>query len=159
MEMKKIKMTLAMTAMVAGIAFVGCKDNKKVEETPTTEQTEQTEQEAMEAEHTSQNSLDWAGTYAGVTPCADCPGIETTIVLNDDNTFKATYVYQEKKEGTFEETGSFSWDDKGSVITLKDAKGEVLSVFKVQEGSLKQLSQDGTEVEGELAAHYVLTKK
>lgn len=156
--MKKVKMTLALTAMVAGIAFVGCKDNKTVEETPATEQTEQ-EAEYVDTEHTSQNSLDWNGTYVGVTPCADCPGIETTIVLNDDSTFKATYVYQEKKDGTFEEAGTFAWDDKGSVITLKDAKSEVLAVYQVREGSLKQLNLDGTEVEGELAAHYVLAKK
>lgn len=153
--MKKIKMTLALTAMVAGIAFVGCKDNKKVEETPATEQ----EAGYVDTEHTSQNSLDWAGTYVGVIPCADCPGIETTIVLNDDNSFKATYVYQEKKDGTFEEAGTFSWDDKGSVVTLKDAKGEVLAVYQVREGSLNQLNLDGTPVEGELAAHYVLAKK
>ncbi|HSH50375.1 MAG TPA: copper resistance protein NlpE N-terminal domain-containing protein, partial [Bacteroidales bacterium] len=27
--------------------------------------------------HTSEISLDWQGTYKGVLPCADCPGIET----------------------------------------------------------------------------------
>lgn len=155
--MKKVKMGLALAVMVAGIAFVGCKDNKKVEEQATEQTTEETEY--VDTEHTSQNSLDWSGTYVGVTPCADCPGIETTIVLNDDNTFKATYVYQEKKDGTFEEAGTFTWDDKGSVITLKDAKGEVLSVYQVQEGRLKQLGLDGTEVTSELAEHYILAKK
>lgn len=156
--MKKVKMGMALAVMVTGIAFVGCKDNKKVEEQPATEQVEETVVTGSD-EHTSQNSLDWSGTYAGVTPCADCPGIETTIVLNDDNTFKATYVYQDKKDGTFEEAGSFTWDDKGSVITLKDAKGEVLSVFRVEEGNLRQLGLDGTEVTSELAEHYVLAKK
>lgn len=156
--MKKVKMVLALAVMVTGIAFVGCKDNKNVEEQPVKEQVEETEVIGNDG-HTSENSLDWEGTYAGVTPCADCPGIETTIVLNEDNTFKATYVYQDKKDGTFEETGTFSWDDKGSVVTLKDTKGEVLSVFKVQEGSLKQLGLDGTEVTSELAEHYILVKK
>ncbi|MFU8831928.1 MAG: copper resistance protein NlpE N-terminal domain-containing protein, partial [Wenzhouxiangella sp.] len=32
----------------------------------------------------SRLSLDWVGTYSGVVPCASCPGIETSITLNDD---------------------------------------------------------------------------
>jgi uncharacterized lipoprotein NlpE involved in copper resistance len=34
--------------------------------------------------HTSQTSLDWDGSYAGVVPCADCAGIETFITINED---------------------------------------------------------------------------
>ncbi len=38
--------------------------------------------------HTSQNSLDWAGVYEGVLPCADCPGIQTRLTLSRDETYE-----------------------------------------------------------------------
>lgn len=31
--------------------------------------------------HNAENSLDYEGTYKGVFPAADCPGIETTLTL------------------------------------------------------------------------------
>ena len=34
-----------------------------------------------DAAHNSRNALDWAGTYEGVLPCADCPGIQTRLSL------------------------------------------------------------------------------
>ena len=37
--------------------------------------------------HNAENSLDYEGTYKGVFPAADCPGIETTLTLNPDKTF------------------------------------------------------------------------
>ena len=39
--------------------------------------------------HNAENSLDIAGVYKGVLPCADCEGIETTIVLKDDKIGRA----------------------------------------------------------------------
>ena len=34
--------------------------------------------------HNAETSLDYEGTYKGVFPAADCPGIETTLTLNAD---------------------------------------------------------------------------
>lgn len=34
--------------------------------------------------HNAENSLDYEGTYKGVFPAADCPGIEITLTLNPD---------------------------------------------------------------------------
>jgi len=51
--------------------------------------------------HNSQNSLDWQGTYKRVTPCADCEGIETKIILNSDYTYlKTTKIHSIGKEPT-----------------------------------------------------------
>jgi len=47
------------------------------------------EQVPVDAQHTSANSLDWAGVYRGVLPCADCPGIETTLRLATDSTYES----------------------------------------------------------------------
>src|ERR1700722_6754275 len=59
--------------------------------------------------HTSQNSLDWAGVYEGVLPCAGCPGIKTRLTLNRDGTYERVTQYLER-QGTAETVrGSFTW--------------------------------------------------
>ncbi|MDR0228335.1 MAG: copper resistance protein NlpE [Flavobacteriaceae bacterium] len=155
--MKKGILAVAMLAM--SVAFVSCKTDKKEETTeqaPVEATTEEQTQESKD-EHTAEKSLDWAGTYAGTLPCASCPGMDTTIVLNEDGTFARTTVYQEKKDGKVEDKGSFTWDATGSIITLK--AGEEATMYKVQEGSLLMLDQEGKEITGEMAKLYVLAKK
>ena len=36
----------------------------------------------------SESAQDWYGTYEAEIPCADCPGIKTTLTLNDNRSFK-----------------------------------------------------------------------
>lgn len=109
-------------------------------------------------DHNSRNSLDWNGTYHGTLPCADCEGIHTMVELNKDETFKLTQEYLNKNT-KLEEKGKFSWSDNGGTITLntKD-KGTVYS-FKVGEGRLFMLDQEGNEITGSLADKYILEKK
>ncbi|GGD94473.1 copper resistance protein NlpE [Planktosalinus lacus] len=45
-----------------------------------------TEMEQAPDISTSENSLDWHGTYQGILPCADCEGIQTEVTLHDNNT-------------------------------------------------------------------------
>lgn len=105
--------------------------------------------------HNSKNSLDWAGVYEGELPCADCPGIKTTISINMDGSFKKKEVYNGKK-GSFEHTGVLTWDSTGSIIALPT--GTHTAKYKVGEGKLIALDMDGKMIEGELAKHYILTK-
>ncbi|WP_316816379.1 copper resistance protein NlpE [Pedobacter nyackensis] len=107
--------------------------------------------------HNAQNSLDWAGTYKGVTPCADCEGIETEVTLTSDMTFVIKTKYKGKGEKVFEETGSFKWDDKGSNITLEGLKDRPTQFF-VGENTLTQLDMNGNKVTGDLAEKYILKK-
>lgn len=106
----------------------------------------------------SQNSLDWKGMYKGVTPCADCEGIETEIVLNADLTFTLKSKYLGKGDGKiFQEAGSFVWDKTGGIISLEGLKGRP-SQYKVGENRLIQLDMKGKVISGDLAEKYVLTK-
>ncbi len=106
--------------------------------------------------HTSQNSLDWDGTYSGILPCADCPGIETTLVLNNDSTFRLSLFYLERDFLT-EEEGEFEWDDDGQRIYL-ESKNENNFGFFVGENFLSQLDEDGNRMTGEEADKHILTK-
>ena len=103
---------------------------------------------------TSQNSLDWAGSYEGVLPCASCEGIQTLITLQADNRFVQETVYLGKDEKIFKLIGKAVWDEKGQKITLEDG-----TQYLVGENQLIMLDTEGQRITGDLAANYVLKKK
>ena len=65
--------------------------------------------------HNAENSLDYEGTYKGVFPAADCPGIETTLTLNPDKTFSLHSVYIDR-DSSFDEKGTYTLKD--NLLTL-----------------------------------------
>jgi heat shock protein HslJ len=94
--------------------------------------------------HTSRNSLDWAGTYEGVLPCADCPGIKTRLTLGNDGTFEKQSQYLDRDVVPRTERGRFTWQADGNTIALAGGGGQN---FAVGEGRLIQLNSDGTRPE------------
>jgi uncharacterized lipoprotein NlpE involved in copper resistance len=92
--------------------------------------------------HTSRNALDWAGSYEGVLPCADCPGIKTRLVLHADGRFSLERQYLERQVAAQMANGRFLWNTAGDTIVL-DAAGSGQQ-FRVGEGRLLQLDRDGT---------------
>jgi heat shock protein HslJ len=72
--------------------------------------------------HSSRNSLDWAGTYAGTLPCADCPGIQVRLRLNRDESYELSIQYLERDKAPGQVRGRFTWQASGNAITL-DAQG------------------------------------
>jgi heat shock protein HslJ len=104
--------------------------------------------------HNSRNALDWAGTYSGVMPCADCPGIEMRLTLQYDGSYTLSTRYQDRQPTPQTVTGRFSWNAEGNTIKL-DAAGRGQQ-FRVGEGRLLQLNQDGSSP-GWDASHRALT--
>ncbi|AZB25041.1 copper resistance protein NlpE [Chryseobacterium bernardetii] len=105
---------------------------------------------------TSENALDWNGTYEATVPCADCPGIKTSLTLNKDKTFSITEEYLERKSKN-EDKGTFTWDATGSIITLKGKTANYK--YKVGENILIQLDMDGKEIDGPNKDLYIFKKK
>ena len=106
--------------------------------------------------HNAEISLDYEGTYKGVFPAADCPGIETTLTLNADKTFALHQVYIDQKDGTFDEKGTYTVEE--NLLTLQVEGGET-SYYKVEENRLRCLDADKNEITGELAENYILNKE
>jgi heat shock protein HslJ len=90
--------------------------------------------------HTSQNSLDWAGIYEGVLPCADCPGIKIQLTLNRDGTYERVMQYLERQVPAETVRGQFTWQASGNAITL-DEHGDGQQ-YSVGEGRLSLLYRD-----------------
>lgn len=108
--------------------------------------------------HNSAQSLDWPGTYRGITPCADCEGIETTVSLEKNRTFQIQRKYLGKKNTPFKSKGTFSWRKDGNSILLKEANNST-TIFRVGEDNLVQLDQQGNAITGSNADKYVLTRQ
>ena len=106
---------------------------------------------------TSQTSLDWNGTYTGITPCADCEGIETSLTLNKDMTYQLSNTYKGKSTDAIIKTGTFTFNQDGNSITLGSIT-DGPSKYAVGENQLTQLDLEGNKITGDLADKYVLKK-
>lgn len=112
----------------------------------------------MDLDHSSKNTLDWDGTYKGIVPCADCEGIETSLVLGKELSYTLKTKYLGKSDAkVFEEKGKFSWDKNGQVITLDGIKDAPNKYF-VGENKIIQLDMNGKQITGEHADLYILKK-
>jgi heat shock protein HslJ len=105
--------------------------------------------------HNARNSLDWAGVYRGVLPCADCEGIETIVALQEDGTYRSRSRYLGKGGTVFADEGRFTWNDAGDTVTFS---GERPAKYFVGENRLIRLALDGSRVTGPLAQHYILAR-
>lgn len=162
-----MKKLLLIFILITAFVFVGCKNgseknnqNKEMEIEQSQNETDNLTdfEEAPDRAHNSRNSLDWSGNYHGTMPCADCPGIETTLDLNDDLTYKIKMDYLDR-DVAIEEEGKFEWDDEGQRIKLHpENQGGTEMAFFVGENMLFRLDEEGNRVTGDLADEYRLEK-
>lgn len=144
--MKKRLFICGVAAMMVGM--VSCSSQKDANGT--------NKETPLATADNSQNSLDWDGTYSGVLPCADCGGIQTSLELSKDGSFKLHQVYLGKEDGAFDNSGKVVWNKQGNVITI--GEGEQMTKFQVGENALTMLDREGNKITGELADNYVLAK-
>ena len=142
--MKKYFFPLAIFA--AAMTFQSCNTNNKAQTPP------------VFMGDNSATSLDWAGTYNGTLPCADCEGIVTTLTLNADLTYEQTNLYLGKSTDKFRDKGKFTWNDLGSIVTLEGVLDRPAK-FQVAENRLIQLDMQGKPITGNLADKYILEKQ
>ena len=86
----------------------------------------------------------FAGTFKGTLPCADCPGIDTTLVLNADGTYTLDTVYQ-GKPGAFSTDGTWTTEAGDTTVRLDpNSKSEQDRLFAIaSNGELKALDLRG----------------
>ncbi|MEK8180809.1 copper resistance protein NlpE [Flavobacterium buctense] len=154
-------------SFLALLTLIGCKkeveptidvDKAKVDTLTTPEPSIVKQDTIVATVDNSNTSLDWNGVYKGVTPCADCEGIETEITLNKNLTYKKTTKYLGKKDTQINTVeGKFVWNSDGINITLLGIK-EAPSQYLVGENKLFQLDRSGKRITGNLASTYILIK-
>ncbi|MBD8488754.1 copper resistance protein NlpE N-terminal domain-containing protein [Echinicola sp. CAU 1574] len=96
------------------------------------------------------------GTYYGVLPCADCPGISYELTLENDSSYIEKMIYQDRSSEVSQHKGNFVMDADG-MITLSDKhSSDGTRQFKVNEEGILMLDKSGNPIEGSTAALYQL---
>ena len=77
-----------------------------------------------------------AGTWTGLLPCADCPGIDETLVLDADGGFVLTDTYRERPDATFVTQGTWALEAEGRQVRLDPGnKDDADRLFAIESGS------------------------
>jgi uncharacterized lipoprotein NlpE involved in copper resistance len=145
-----MKNTFALLSASVTLLTLGCQNSAEKKENQ-----QQQDSVSVIDSHTSENSLDWAGVYQDTIPCADCPGILTTVKLYEDGTYAYNAEYLERNM-TLQDTGRFMWHNNGSVVHLKGT--DIDTKYKVGENVLLQTDSTGNVIEREIADQYSLHK-
>ncbi|AQS39939.1 putative lipoprotein NlpE involved in copper resistance [Shewanella psychrophila] len=164
---------IAVSLLALGISACSKQETPTQESAPASQVTEhvdaardsaQQTKETLPLGDTSRTSLDWNGTYSGVTPCASCEGIDTTLTLKPDNTYvlETRYLGDETEaKKIFTEAGSFEWNREGNRISLMGnaSRKENPQQFLVGENQLLMLDMKGNQITSSLAELYRLSKQ
>lgn len=100
----------------------------------------------------------FAGTFTGTLPCADCPGIDVTLVLEADGTYHFTQVYQERPDATWRTDGSWTVEGDNRVLRLDpDRKTDNDQLYAIDtHDRIVMLQSDGQPIDSGL--DYGLTR-
>jgi len=96
------------------------------------------------------------GTWRGLIPCADCPGISYNLTLNEDNSFEETLIYQDRSAQPFTRTGTWRMND--GILELDNPENDLYK-FSLVDGELQMLDKTtGQPVASEQPAMYRLKR-
>jgi heat shock protein HslJ len=147
--MKKIFFVLALSTFLIGmIGMVSCKSRQK--------DTKSVDKTLITPADNSRTAVDWNGLYSGFLPCADCSGIQFSLELSEDETFKLRLVYADKDNSSYDSSGKITWSKDGNCITIGEGNNKMQ--FLVGGNMLLALDQEGRKITGELAKNYILVK-
>jgi copper homeostasis protein (lipoprotein) len=93
----------------------------------------------------------FAGSFSGTLPCADCPGIDSTVELKGDGSYAVHDVYRER-DARFGTTGTWTVEEAGKRIRLDpNSKEEQDRLYEVvSNDELRMLDGDGKAIESGL---------
>ena len=93
-----------------------------------------------------------AGTFSGTLPCADCPGIDTTIALAADGTYTLDETYQDRKVEPIKGDGTWTAENDGKRIRLDpNSKADDDRLFEVlSNDEIRQLDREGNAIDSNL---------
>ncbi|MEM9144540.1 MAG: META domain-containing protein, partial [Bacteroidota bacterium] len=80
-----------------------------------------------------------------------------SVTLFESGSYSRTVSYQGQPHKDFADNGSFTWNDAGSVITLKSKEGPK-AMYQVGEHVLFALDKEGKPFQGDLTDTYTLAK-
>lgn len=106
---------------------------------------------------TKSSATNFAGTFLGLIPCADCPGIEATVVFHPDSSFSELMIYQERAS-SFKDSGQWSKEGQILKINYNNEKSTPRYFLVKSDTTIAWMDGDKKEIEGPLKEHYILKR-
>lgn len=103
-----------------------------------------------------QIEIDLPALYTGILPCADCPGVDYSLIL-EEGRFVEISQYMERSTKRFEETGIWTLNGDTLIISQNDSSN-FRKQFLFDEKKLILLHSQGQQIAGDLANKYVLER-
>lgn len=93
--------------------------------------------------------------YSGITPCADCPGIDYTLVLEEERFIEWSH-YIDRGENLFRQEGT--WTLESDTLKLFRPEGDLHKGYLYDEQNLSMLDRDLQKISGDLEENYRITR-
>lgn len=159
---------LAFALVLSAIAIAGCK--REAQPAPVAPAAAPAQEVASavvsEVDHGSPasaapgfNVKAFAGTYAGILPCADCPGIDTTIAFTPEGGYTMGEIYQDSDSSAFATKGTWTVREDGKTLLLDPEDKEEYDHWYevVSPTELRMLDREGKPIDSKL--DYSLRRK
>ncbi|MGQ1889802.1 META domain-containing protein [Thermophagus sp. OGC60D27] len=95
------------------------------------------------------------GKFTGILSCLDCPGIETTITINEDGTYQLTKTYINKNIASLKERGIVHKTDSKRKLLLVDHNHNK-TYIRIQKNGILILERNGKPVNTKKSDNYLL---
>lgn len=94
----------------------------------------------------------FAGTYGGTLPCADCPGIDTSIAFTPEGGYTMSEVYQDSTDSSFATKGTWTVKEDGKTLLLDPEDKEEYDHWYevVSPTELRALDKEGKPIDSKL---------
>jgi len=94
--------------------------------------------------------------YTGLIPCADCPGIEVYLLLEENNRFTELNWYRDRNPEPFVTDGT--WHLRADTLTIYNSDLERLKTYLYGGDMITMLDGSMQRITGELSDVYVLER-
>ena len=135
---------------IFGVVMISCNSSQK-NNAPIKNREIKTESQA----HTS----NLFGTQEGTLPAADCEGIKTILVINEDKTYTLKSEYIGREDATFETSGIYHIIGDSIMELVTPSSGEKTYYRMLNNRQVMLSDKEGTISQSLLAEHYILNKK
>jgi uncharacterized lipoprotein YbaY/heat shock protein HslJ len=86
------------------------------------------------------------GTFEGLLPCADCPGIRYRLALSSDQAYELRTEYLDRPDGVVDEVGSYVLSPDGKTLVLEGSREGPRYFAIAAEDRLTQLDTKGDPI-------------
>ena len=107
---------------------------------------------------TGNRKLVLSGNYQGTVPCADCPGIDYELTLNNDQTYSEKMTYQDRDVPAIVDSGTYIVKNDTILQLINKSESAGMRQFSIHDGRLSMLDMDGKPIQSSFADRYVLKK-